>query len=71
MKVKYNAVREVLDGKSVVMVDDSIVRGTTTRGARRAWCAPPARARVHMRVELGADHRPVLLRNRHADRAKS
>jgi amidophosphoribosyltransferase len=32
VRVKYNAVREVLDGKSVVMVDDSIVRGTTTRG---------------------------------------
>jgi amidophosphoribosyltransferase len=32
VKVKYNAVRELLSGKSVVMVDDSIVRGTTTRG---------------------------------------
>jgi len=32
VKVKYNAVRELLDGKKVVMVDDSIVRGTTTRG---------------------------------------
>ncbi len=32
VKVKYNPVREVLEGKSVVMVDDSIVRGTTTRG---------------------------------------
>ena len=32
VKVKYNPVREVLDGQSVVMVDDSIVRGTTTRG---------------------------------------
>ena len=32
VKVKYNPVREVLDGKRVVMVDDSIVRGTTTRG---------------------------------------
>src|SRR4029079_14238608 len=29
VKVKYNPVREVLEGKSVVMVDDSIVRGTT------------------------------------------
>ena len=44
VKVKYNAVREVLEGKSVVMVDDSIVRGTTTRGLVR-WCAQPARAR--------------------------
>ena len=49
VKVKYNAVREVLDGKSVVMVDDSIVRGTTTRGlvamvrGAGAW-------EVHLRV---------------------
>ncbi len=32
VRVKYNAVREVLDGKRVVMVDDSLVRGTTSRG---------------------------------------
>jgi len=48
-KVKYNAVREVLDGKSVVMVDDSIVRGTTTRGLVAMVRAAGARE-VHMRV---------------------
>ncbi len=32
MKIKYNAVREMIAGKSVVVVDDSIVRGTTSRG---------------------------------------
>ena len=32
VRVKYNAVREVLEGKRVVMVDDSLVRGTTSRG---------------------------------------
>src|SRR5918911_5247242 len=31
VKVKLNAQREVLDGKRVVVVDDSIVRGTTSR----------------------------------------
>src|SRR5258708_15020167 len=31
-QAKDNPVREVLAGKNVVMVDDSIVRGTTTRG---------------------------------------
>ena len=30
-KIKYNPVRSVLSGKSVVVVDDSIVRGTTSR----------------------------------------
>ncbi len=32
VRVKYNPVREVLEGKRVVMVDDSLVRGTTSRG---------------------------------------
>ncbi|HEX2716734.1 MAG TPA: amidophosphoribosyltransferase [Gemmatimonadaceae bacterium] len=49
VRVKYNAVREVLDGKSVVMVDDSIVRGTTTRGLVAMVRAAGARE-VHMRV---------------------
>jgi len=30
-KIKYNTVRGVLEGKRVVVVDDSIVRGTTSR----------------------------------------
>lgn len=49
VKVKYNAVRELLDGKTVVMVDDSIVRGTTTRGLVSMVRAAGAKA-VHMRV---------------------
>ena len=49
VRVKYNAVREVLEGKSVVMVDDSIVRGTTTRGLVAMVRAAGARE-VHMRV---------------------
>jgi len=49
VKVKYNPVREVLAGKSVVMVDDSIVRGTTTRGLVAMIRAAGARE-VHMRV---------------------
>src|SRR5215207_590703 len=49
VKVKYNAVREVLDGKSVVMVDDSIVRGTTTRGLVAMVRAAGAK-KVHLRV---------------------
>ncbi len=49
VKVKYNPVREVIEGRSVVMVDDSIVRGTTTRGLVSLVRAAGARE-VHMRV---------------------
>ncbi len=49
VKVKYNPVRELLEGKRVVMVDDSIVRGTTTRGLVSLVRAAGARE-VHMRV---------------------
>ncbi len=49
VKVKYNPVREVLLGKKVVMVDDSIVRGTTTRGLVALVRAAGA-SEVHMRV---------------------
>jgi amidophosphoribosyltransferase len=49
VKVKYNPVREVIEGKSVVMIDDSIVRGTTTRGLVSLVRAAGARE-VHMRV---------------------
>jgi amidophosphoribosyltransferase len=49
VKVKYNAVREVVEGKNVVMVDDSIVRGTTTRGLVALVRGAGARE-VHMRV---------------------
>jgi amidophosphoribosyltransferase len=49
VKVKYNPVREVLQGKKVVMVDDSIVRGTTTRGLV-ALVRSAGASEVHMRV---------------------
>ena len=49
VKVKYNPVREVLQGKRVVMVDDSIVRGTTTRGLV-ALVRSAGASEVHMRV---------------------
>src|SRR4029078_1411385 len=49
VKVKYNAVREVLNGKSVVMGDHSIVRGSNTRGLVALVRAAGARE-VHLRV---------------------
>lgn len=49
VKVKLNAQREVLEGRSVVVIDDSIVRGTTSRKIVRMLRAAGARE-VHFRV---------------------
>jgi amidophosphoribosyltransferase len=49
VKVKLNAQRGVLDGKRVVVVDDSIVRGTTSRKIVTMLRAAGARE-VHMRI---------------------
>jgi amidophosphoribosyltransferase len=49
VRIKYNAVREVVDGKRVIMVDDSLVRGTTSRGLIALVREAGARE-VHFRV---------------------
>jgi amidophosphoribosyltransferase len=32
VKIKFNPVRDVIEGRSVVVIDDSLVRGTTSKG---------------------------------------
>lgn len=49
VKVKLNPIRDVLKGKRVVIVEDSIVRGTTSRGRVRALREAGA-TEIHMRV---------------------
>ncbi len=49
VKIKLNAVPEVLEGKRVVVVDDSIVRGTTSRKIVKMIRQAGARE-VHMRI---------------------
>ena len=49
VKIKYNTVREIVTGQKVVMVDDSIVRGTTSRGLVAMVRQAGARE-VHFRV---------------------
>jgi amidophosphoribosyltransferase len=55
VKIKLNPLREVISGRKLVMVDDSIVRGTTTgkivrmlfeRGRKKCMCGLPRRPSV-------------------------
>lgn len=48
-RMKYSPVREVLDGRRVVVVDDSLVRGTTSRSLVRMLRGAGARE-VHFRI---------------------
>jgi len=64
VKIKHNAVRGILDGKRVVLVDDSIVRGTTllkisgmirNAGAREVHVrisAPPTIGSCHYGIDM-------------------
>ena len=49
VQVKLNAIREAVDGKRIVMIDDSIVRGTTSDRIVRMLRDAGAKE-VHMRV---------------------
>src|SRR5690606_14274463 len=64
VKLKFNPLPEVLEGKRVIVVDDSIVRGTTTprvvallrrAGAREVHmriCAPPVRFPCYLGIDM-------------------
>jgi amidophosphoribosyltransferase len=49
VRVKLNPVRSILDGKRVILIDDSIVRGTTSRKIVKMVRAAGARE-VHVRI---------------------
>jgi amidophosphoribosyltransferase len=49
VKLKLNAVREVMKGKRIVVVDDSIVRGTTSRKIVKMLRSAGA-SEVHLRI---------------------
>jgi amidophosphoribosyltransferase len=49
VKIKLNPVRELIEGKKVVLIDDSIVRGTTSRKIV-AMVKDAGAAEVHVRI---------------------
>jgi len=49
VKIKFNPVRQVIAGRSVVVVDDSLVRGTTSKGLVQMIRGAGARD-VHLRL---------------------
>lgn len=49
VRVKYNPVRELIDGRRVIVVDDSLVRGTTSRGLVALLREQGARE-IHFRI---------------------
>ncbi|HYJ17480.1 MAG TPA: amidophosphoribosyltransferase [Candidatus Limnocylindria bacterium] len=57
VKIKLNAQRDVLQGKRVIVVDDSIVRGTTSRKIIRMLRDAGARE-VHLRISSPATTGP-------------
>ena len=59
VRVKFNPVREVLKGKRVIVVDDSIVRGTTCR-ARLKSIREAGATEIHMRVSCPPIRHPCF-----------
>lgn len=49
VRVKFNPIKEIIKGKRLVIVDDSIVRGTTTRARVKSLREAGARE-IHLRV---------------------
>ena len=74
VKLKFNPLNSVLEGKRVVLVDDSIVRGTTTPqvikllkkgGAKEVHmrvCAPPIRYPCFFGVDMATRHELIASR---------
>ena len=65
VKLKHNANRDVIKGKRVVLVDDSIVRGTTS--SKIVQMVRDAGAKeVHVRIASPPTTDSCYLRRRHA-----
>ena len=65
VKLKLNPIRDVVRGKKVVVIDDSIVRGTTSRQIVKILRDAGARESAHAH-QFSANTFPVFLRHRYA-----
>jgi amidophosphoribosyltransferase len=59
VKIKLNAVRDVVGGKRVIVVDDSIIRGTTSRGRVKRLYDAGAKE-VHLRISCPPTRHPCF-----------
>ena len=59
VKVKFNPIRKVLEGKRVVLVDDSIIRGTTSKARVKSLLDVGAKE-VHLRVSCPPSRNPCF-----------
>jgi amidophosphoribosyltransferase len=64
VRLKHNANREVIGGKRIVLVDDSIVRGTTSLKIVQMMREAGA-AEVHMRIRPRQQRTAILRRLLH------
>ena len=62
--MKLSPVRSIVEGKRLVIVDDSIVRGTTSRRIVKMLRQSGAKE-IHMRIASPAITHPWFLRGRH------
>lgn len=59
VRVKMNCMREVIDGRRVIVIDDSVVRGTTTRGKMKAIREAGAKE-IHLRISAPPIRNPCF-----------
>lgn len=59
VKIKLNAVRDVVKGKRVIVIDDSIIRGTTSRGRVRRLRDAGAKE-IHLRISCPPTKHPCF-----------
>ena len=59
VKVKFNPIREVLKGRRIVLVDDSIIRGTTSKARVKSLFDMGAKE-VHLRVSCPPSRHPCF-----------